>query len=175
MFLIDTVTLSELRKRQRDPVVVAWFERQRATELFLSVISIGEIERGIELQRATDTSFAGALTAWLDRMLVLYGSIMVTEKDEFVYHEMLSHVALFSHPNPKRVLIIGGGDGGTLREVLRHKGVRATMVEIDEMVVKTSQEYLPTIGTAITLRARRSRSSWTRSRPVFWPLSIALP
>jgi len=82
------------------------------------------------------------------RMLVLYGSIMVTEKDEFVYHEMLSHVALFSHPNPKRVLIIGGGDGGTLREVLRHKGVRATMVEIDEMVVKTSQEYLPTIGTA---------------------------
>jgi len=82
------------------------------------------------------------------RMLVLYGSIMVTEKDEFIYHEMLSHVPLFSHPNPKRVLIIGGGDGGTLREVLRHKGVKATMVEIDELVVKTSQEYLPTIGTA---------------------------
>lgn len=82
------------------------------------------------------------------RMLVLYGSIMVTEKDEFVYHEMLSHVPLFSHPNPKRVLIIGGGDGGALREVLRHKGVRATMVEIDEMVVQKSQEYLPTIGTA---------------------------
>ena len=66
------------------------------------------------------------------RMLVLYGSIMVTEKDEFVYHEMLAHVPLFAHPNPKRVLIIGGGDGGTLREVMRHKGVRATMVEIDE-------------------------------------------
>jgi spermidine synthase len=57
------------------------------------------------------------------RILVLYGSIMVTEKDEFVYHEMLSHVPLFAHPNPKRVLIIGGGDGGTLREVMRHKGV----------------------------------------------------
>jgi len=81
-------------------------------------------------------------------MLVLYGSIMVTEKDEFVYHEMLSHVPLFAHPNPKRVLIIGGGDGGTLREVMRHKGVRATMVEIDEMVVQTSQKYLPSIGTA---------------------------
>ena len=65
------------------------------------------------------------------RMLVLYGSIMVTEKDEFVYHEMLAHVPLFAHPNPKRVLIIGGGDGGTLREVMRHKSVRATMVEID--------------------------------------------
>lgn len=81
------------------------------------------------------------------RLLVLYGSIMVTEKDEFIYHEMLSHVPLFSHPNPKRVLIIGGGDGGTLREVLRHKGVTATMVEIDEMVVQTAKEYLPTIAT----------------------------
>ena len=82
------------------------------------------------------------------RMLVLYGSIMVTEKDEFVYHEMLAHVPLFAHPRPKRVLIIGGGDGGTLREVMRHKQVRATMVEIDEAVVQTSQKFLPTIGTA---------------------------
>jgi toxin FitB len=73
MFLIDTVTLSELRRRQRDAAVVAWFERQRATELFLSVISIGEIERGIERQRATDPSFAGALATWLDRVLALYG------------------------------------------------------------------------------------------------------
>lgn len=82
------------------------------------------------------------------KMLVLYGSIMVTEKDEFVYHEMISHIPLFTHPNPKDVLIIGGGDGGTLREVLKHKDVeRATMVEIDEMVVKVCKEYLPTIGT----------------------------
>ena len=73
MFLIDTVTLSELRRRQRDPMVVAWFERQRTTELFLSVISIGEIERGIARQRATDPGFAEALAAWLDRVLVLYG------------------------------------------------------------------------------------------------------
>src|SRR6266852_3810480 len=73
MFLIDTVTLSELRRRQRDPVVVAWFERQRTTELFLSVISIGEIERGIARQHATDAGFAGALAAWLDRVLALYG------------------------------------------------------------------------------------------------------
>src|SRR6266478_6169951 len=72
MFLIDTVTLSELRRRQRDPAVVAWFERQRTTELFLSVISIGEIERGIERQRATDRRFADALAAWLERVLALY-------------------------------------------------------------------------------------------------------
>jgi predicted nucleic acid-binding protein len=73
MFLVDTVTLSELRKRQRDPAVVAWFERQRTADLFLSVISIGEIERGIARQRTTDPDFAGALAAWLDRVLALYG------------------------------------------------------------------------------------------------------
>jgi predicted nucleic acid-binding protein len=73
MFLIDTVTLSELRKRERDPAVVAWFEGQRTTELFLSVISIGEIERGIAQQRATDPRFAESLAAWLDRVLALYG------------------------------------------------------------------------------------------------------
>lgn len=73
MFLIDTVTLSELRKRERDPKVVAWFERKRTTDLFVSVISIGEIERGIARQRPTDPDFAGALAAWLDRVLTLYG------------------------------------------------------------------------------------------------------
>jgi toxin FitB len=73
MFLIDTVTLSELRKRERDPMVVAWFERQRTADLLLSVISIGEIERGIARQRASDPEFARALAAWLDRVLTLYG------------------------------------------------------------------------------------------------------
>jgi predicted nucleic acid-binding protein len=73
MFLLDTVTISELRRRQRDPAVVAWIERQRTTDLFVSVISIGEIERGIAQQRGTDPGFAGSLAAWLDRVLALYG------------------------------------------------------------------------------------------------------
>jgi predicted nucleic acid-binding protein len=73
MFLIDTVALSELRRRQRNPSVVAWFERQRTTDLFLSVVTIGEIERGIARQRATDPDFAPVLAAWLDRVLALYG------------------------------------------------------------------------------------------------------
>jgi predicted nucleic acid-binding protein len=77
MFLIDTVTLSELRRRERDAKVVKWFERQRAADLFLSVISIGEIERGIARQRADDPAFAGALAAWLDRILTLYGERVV--------------------------------------------------------------------------------------------------
>lgn len=77
MFLIDTVTLSELRRRQRDPMVVAWFERQRTTDLFLSVVSIGEIERGIERQRAIDPRFSEGLASWLDRVLALYGERVV--------------------------------------------------------------------------------------------------
>lgn len=77
MFLIDTVTLSELRRRQRDPMVVAWFERQRATDLFLSVVTIGEIERGIARQRLADPGFSEALAAWLDRVLALYAERIV--------------------------------------------------------------------------------------------------
>ncbi|MFC1864120.1 spermidine synthase, partial [Thermodesulfobacteriota bacterium] len=57
------------------------------------------------------------------KMLLLDGFVQTTEKDEFIYHEMMAHVPLFSHPNPKKVLIIGGGDGGVLREVLKHDNV----------------------------------------------------
>jgi len=73
MFLIDTVTLSELRRRQRDPGVVAWFARQRTSDLFLSAISVGEIERGIAQQRGIDPAFAGSLADWLETVLALYG------------------------------------------------------------------------------------------------------
>jgi hypothetical protein len=73
MFLIDTVTISELRRRERDPMVVKWFEQQRTADLFLSVISIGEIERGIAQQRPADRGFAQALAEWLDRVIMLYG------------------------------------------------------------------------------------------------------
>ncbi|MGE5396936.1 MAG: polyamine aminopropyltransferase [Chitinophagales bacterium] len=84
------------------------------------------------------------------KMLVLYGSIMITEKDEFVYHEMLGHVPLFTHPNPRQVLVIGGGDGGTVREVVKHPEVeRVTLVEIDEMVVRKSQEYFPEVASQL--------------------------
>ena len=72
MYLVDTVVLSELRKPRRDPGVVAWFERQRTNDLYVSVISIGEIERGIAQQRTIDLAFAAALAAWLDRVLALY-------------------------------------------------------------------------------------------------------
>lgn len=81
------------------------------------------------------------------RMLLLDDVVQTTEKDEFAYHEMMTHVPMVVHPEPKNVLIIGGGDGGILREVLRHPSVkRAVMVEIDQAVIDLSKKYLPTIS-----------------------------
>jgi spermidine synthase len=80
-------------------------------------------------------------------ILVLDGVVQVTERDEFFYHEMLSHVALHAHIKPQSVLIIGGGDGGTLREVLKHESVKTVqVVELDEEVIEISKRYLPTIA-----------------------------
>jgi len=73
MVLLDTMVLSELRKRHRDPAVVAWLEQQPANTLHLSVISVGEIERGIRLKRRHDAAFAQRLEQWLDELLRLYG------------------------------------------------------------------------------------------------------
>ncbi|WP_233468562.1 polyamine aminopropyltransferase [Zooshikella ganghwensis] len=78
------------------------------------------------------------------RVMALDGIIQTTEADEFIYHEMLAHVPIMAHGNAKRVLIIGGGDGGMLREVLKHPHIEhVTMVEIDQQVVDMCREYLP--------------------------------
>lgn len=76
-------------------------------------------------------------------VLVLDGVIQVTERDEFAYHEMITHIPMFAHKTPKRVLIIGGGDGGVLREVVKHQSVESIhMCEIDPQVVLVSKKYL---------------------------------
>ena len=81
------------------------------------------------------------------RMLTLDGIIQVTEFDEFVYQEMLSHIPLFAHPNPEQILVIGGGDGGILREISRHDCVKnIDICEIDKEVVRVSREFLPELG-----------------------------
>lgn len=78
------------------------------------------------------------------KMLLLDGIVQATEKDEFIYHEMMVHVPMLSHPDPRKVLIIGGGDGGILREVLRYSSVtECTIVEIDPVVIERCKEYLP--------------------------------
>ena len=81
------------------------------------------------------------------RVMVLDGCIQITERDEFVYQEMLAHVPLLAHGHARDVLIIGAGDGGVLRRVLQHRGVaRAVMVEIDGEVMRLSQAFLPKIA-----------------------------
>lgn len=84
------------------------------------------------------------------RMLMLDSVVQTTEQDEFVYHEMITHVALSAHPHPKKVLVVGGGDGGSIREILKHETVEeAILVEIDERVVELSKQYLPAIACAL--------------------------
>jgi spermidine synthase len=82
-------------------------------------------------------------TDW-GKLMVIDGCMMVTTRDNFLYHEMMTHPALFTHARAKRVVIIGGGDCGTLREVLKHEEVeKATQVEIDERVTRLAEEYFP--------------------------------
>jgi len=93
-----------------------------------------EVKTGHQHLQIIDTPFMG-------RVMLLDGVVQTTERDEFIYHEMMVHVPLFAHPAPKRVLIIGGGDGGILREVLRHKNVEhVTQVEIDGSVIDMCKE-----------------------------------
>src|SRR6056297_2955366 len=79
------------------------------------------------------------------RVLILDGYVQVTEKDNYIYHEMLTHVPIQSHGNCKKVLIIGGGDGGMAKEVLKYPHINVTMVEIDKTVIDFTKKYLGTI------------------------------
>lgn len=77
-------------------------------------------------------------------LMVIDGFTMVSTRDNFLYHEMMSHPVLFTHPDPRNVVIIGGGDCGTLREVLKHTGVeKARLIEIDQRVTELSEQYFP--------------------------------
>ncbi len=84
------------------------------------------------------------------RMLLLDGCAMFSERDEANYHEMITHVPLLLHPSPRRVLVIGGGDGGTVREIVKHTVVeKVDLVEIDEQVINVCREYLPFVSGSL--------------------------
>ena len=88
------------------------------------------------------------------RVLVLDGGLMITEKDEFIYHEMITHVPMAVNPNAKNVLVIGGGDGGTVRELVKYKSIESIdLVEVDKDVVLLAKKYLP--FTSCKLKDRR--------------------
>ncbi len=78
------------------------------------------------------------------QVLVLDGVIQVTQRDQFSYAEMITHLPLFAHPNPEHVVLIGGGDGAVLTEIVKHKSVKSvTICEIDEMVINVSKKHFP--------------------------------
>jgi len=83
-------------------------------------------------------------------VLTLDGLMMVTERDEFFYHEMISHIPMLTHNNPENILVIGGGDGGTVRVLLKHQSVKhIDMVEIDGMVIDASRKFFPTVANEL--------------------------
>jgi spermidine synthase len=86
-------------------------------------------------------------SATFGNVLVLDGVIQVTDRDEFAYQEMIAHIPLFAHPDPKKVLVIGGGDGGVLREIAKHQNVQEIVLcEIDGDVVDVSKKYFPKLA-----------------------------
>lgn len=83
-------------------------------------------------------------TEYFGKMMILDGVIQTTTFDEFIYHEMIVHVPMFTHPDPKKILVIGGGDGGSVREIIKHSGVeKVDWVDIDGKVTEACREYLP--------------------------------
>jgi len=123
-----------------------WFTELQTPTLALSC----KVKETLHREKTPYQELAVLDTEPFGRMLTLDGVIQTTVGDEFVYHEMITWVALHTHPCPRRVLIIGGGDGGALREVLKHPAVEsATLVEIDRRVAEVSRQYLPEIALAL--------------------------
>jgi spermidine synthase len=120
-----------------------WF-----TELHLGNSGITvKIKRLVETTQSKFQRIDVLDTEDFGKMLVLYGSIMVAENDLYSYNEMITHVPLFTHPNPDKVLIIGGGDGGALTNVMKHPEVKkAVMCEIDKKVVEVSKKHFPKLA-----------------------------
>ncbi|WP_088104435.1 spermidine synthase [Halalkalibacter urbisdiaboli] len=123
-----------------------WFTEKQTERYGITA----KIKRTLHTEKTEFQQLDVVETEEFGNMLILDGMVMTTEKDEFVYHEMVAHVPLFTHPNPKHVLVVGGGDGGVIREVLKHPSVeKATLVEIDGKVIEYSKKYLPTIAGAL--------------------------
>lgn len=123
-----------------------WFYEQHAPGTFMGV----RIKSVLYQERTRFQELAIVETEDFGRALVLDGALQTTERDEKFYHEMLAHVPLCAHPSPQRVLIIGGGDGGLVREVLKHPSVEhVTMVEIDPAVVEACRKYLPALSCGL--------------------------
>lgn len=123
-----------------------WFTEKQTPDLGITC----KVAKTIYTEKTQYQDLAIIETKQFGRMLVLDGVVQTTIADEFCYHELISHVALFTHPNPKKVAVIGGGDGGVIREILKHESVeKAYLIEIDKGVVEASKKHLPEISYAL--------------------------
>lgn len=129
-----------------------WFFEDQTKNLKIGV----KINNILYSEKTKYQNLAVVDTLEFGRMLVLDDIIQTTVADEFVYHEMITHIPIFTHSSPEKVLVVGGGDGGAIREILKHPSIsKAVLVEIDEGVVKASQKYLPEISKGLNdLRAQ---------------------
>jgi spermidine synthase len=124
----------------------SWFTELQMPDLALSC----RIKKMLHYEKTPFQELTVYDTVQFGRMLVLDDVIQTTVKDEFVYHEMIVHVGLNTHSHPRRVLVIGGGDGGTVREILRCPKVeKVTLVEIDGKVIEAARQFLPEISCGL--------------------------
>ena len=128
-----------------DELSNGWFSE--ISPMWESVALSIEIEEHLLSKKSKYQQIDVFKTKTCGNMLVLDGIIQATELDEFAYQEMLTHIPMFAHPNPEKVLVIGGGDGGILREIGRHDCVKEIDIcEIDEDVINASKKYLPSMA-----------------------------
>lgn len=117
-----------------------WFTENHTNNVRFSI----RVDRHIQSVTSDFQKIDVFETPEFGKVLVIDDYVMLTEKDEFIYHEMITHVPMAVNPNIKKVLVIGAGDGGTVRELTRYNSIeRIDMVEIDKMVVDTCMEYIP--------------------------------
>ncbi|MBE3577275.1 MAG: polyamine aminopropyltransferase [Limnochordales bacterium] len=123
-----------------------WFTENQTED-----VALGLRIQGILHQEQTKYQNLAVLdTVAYGRMLVLDGAVQTTERDEFAYHEMITHVPLQAHPRPRRIAIVGGGDGGAVREILKDPAVeKVVLIEIDEAVTRVAQRFLPSIASGL--------------------------
>ena len=125
-----------------DLIIDGWFHERG--ELWRGQAMSLKVNKVIDHHRSLFQDILVVETEAHGNALILDGVIQVTERDEFSYQEMIAHIPLFAHENPKKVLVIGGGDGGVLREIARHEGVEEIVIcEIDQGVIDVSKKYLP--------------------------------
>lgn len=120
-----------------------WFTEKQTKDFGITC----RVEKTLHTEKTEYQQLDVIETNQFGTMLLLDGMVMTTDVDEFVYHEMVAHVPLCTHPNPKKVLVVGGGDGGAIREIVKHDSVeKAVLVDIDGKVIEYSKKYLPNIA-----------------------------